>query len=496
MERTSRQLELAQRGTWDDVEGLGVAVIGLGRSGVAAANALARRGANVLAYDDLPEAQLGERLNQLDKRIEVRCGGGFVSRRDDLAVISPGLPPHSETFRRANAQCLALLGEVELFVRLDRAFDDGRGHPLIAVTGTDGKTTTTLLIAHLLKTAGYDAHAAGNIGEPLCERLDQLGDDAVVVAEVSAFQLITCPTFRPRIAILTNIAADHLDFFAGDMEAYIGAKTRVAAMMAAGDTLLVNGDDAELADFRASLDARARHAWAPVSTAQVPARGFGLDGSTLIWAPGGGTRVPLIEASELGCDSRQPLVGTHNIENALAASGAAIAFGLNINEIRPGLRTFAPPAHRLEPVGSIGEVRFINDSKATNPHAAIAGLRAVKIGAGERLVWIGGGSEKDADFTELAAEVAARSACAIVIGQTGPRIAALLPDGYPVVQAPHLHEAIATALERCGGAGVVLLSPACASYDQFRSYSHRGDVFRDAVEKLSQALSAGGQGGV
>jgi UDP-N-acetylmuramoylalanine--D-glutamate ligase len=490
LDHESRQAYLAARTCWDDVADASFTVFGLGKSGVAAANALARRGANVLAVDDKPESELAGPLSELDRRVSVQCGGGPAGRRGDLFILSPGIGPHTKRFHEIQTLAHAILSEVELFYRLDRAALDGRGHPIAAISGTDGKTTTTLLMGHLVRQAGLNAVVAGNIGDPLCDFLDTMGPDDVVVAEVSAFQLVTCSALRPRVAVVTNIGADHIDYFAGDTQAYIDTKLKVADRMGAGDMLLINGDDPELGPHRDRLAAGVPFAHAVFSTRGVPARGFGFEDGVMWWAPGDGARVAILPMAEFGSLGPHPITGLHNVENALGAVGMALALGIPLDAIRQGLRTFELPAHRMQPVGRIGGVRFIDDSKATNPHAAAAGLEAVQLAAGDRLVWIGGGSEKDADFAELGELVGRKAAAALLIGQTAQRIAGTLPPHLHVEHCERLEDCVPLGLQLTQGAGVVLLSPACASYDMFKSYAHRGDVFRLAVQALAQAMAS------
>ena len=483
-----RNAELAACGSWPEVSGATFSVVGLGKSGVAAANALVARGAQVLAVDDAPESKLQATLAGLDKRVEVHCGDptGPVGRRGDIFVVSPGLMPHSPRFRDVKALATAVISEIELFYRLDRPSNHGAGHPLVAISGTDGKTTTTLWIAHLLRTAGHSVIVGGNIGDPLCGFLAQLQPHDIVVAEVSAFQLFTCSQFRPRTAVVTNIAQDHTDWFAGDVDAYVATKVKVAEMMGPGDTLVINGDDPELQPHRDRL-AHAHHAWQLFSTQGVPDRGLGFDGHTLWWSLQAGQRVKLADVAELGADGKFAITGIHNVENALSTCGLALAMGVPLWAIQQGLRTFSLPSHRIEPVATIGNVRFVDDSKATNPHAAIAGLQATAR-SDETLVWVGGGSEKDADFGELGAVVGQLARHAILIGQTADRIAAILPPAVTVHRVATLQEAVPLGLQLAGSRGVVLLSPACASFDMFSGYAHRGEVFAQAVLALKGAI--------
>jgi UDP-N-acetylmuramoylalanine--D-glutamate ligase len=294
---------------------------------------------------------------------------------------------------------------------------------------------------------------------------------------------------------VTNVAADHLDWFAGDMAAYVATKCKVGDAMGPGDALLVNGDDPELAPHRARL-ARSALDFATFSTQRVPDKGLGLHAETLWWSLASGVCVPLVPAAELGRDGAFPIVGIHNVENALAAAGLALAFGpageaSAVAAVKKGLRDFSLPSHRIEPVAAIGAVRFVDDSKATNPHAAMAGVASVALAAGDKLVWIAGGSDKGADFNELGRAVAQRASAAILIGQTAGKIAATLPEGVPVHRCERLEDAVALGWELAQPAGVVLLSPACASFDMFKSYAHRGEVFAGAVRRLGEAVGRG-----
>jgi UDP-N-acetylmuramoylalanine--D-glutamate ligase len=484
-----RNTTLAHRAVWDDLTGASFTVVGLGKSGVSAANALVKRGADVLAIDDQPAEKLAQSLASLDQRVVVQVGlggTGPIGRGGDLFVVSPGLMPHTPRYKGIAALASAVVSEVELFYRLDRAANQGAGHPIAAITGTDGKTTTTLWVAHLLREAGHTVVVGGNIGDPLCDFLDSMGPDDVVVAEISAFQLYACSLFRPRVAVVTNVAEDHMDWFGGDFAAYVAQKVSVGRSMGFGDTFLINADDADLEPHRAAQDSRKLN-FLPFSVRGVPDVGLGYDGERLLLSLAGNAHVELGWFSELGRLGKAPILGIHNVENALAACGLAIGLGAPLSAIRRGLQTFSLPSHRLEPAGSIGQVRFVDDSKATNPHAAIAGLEAMTLSPGEKLVWIGGGSEKDSEFGELGDVVGQRAAHALLIGQTAERIAQTLPAGLPVERCASMQEAVARGLQLASPAGIVLLSPACASFDMFKSYAHRGDVFQEAVTALALA---------
>ena len=488
---SERNATLANRAVWEDLSGARFTVVGLGKSGVSAANALVKRGADVLAIDDQPAEKLQQSLAALDKRVVTQvglAGTGPIGRRGDIFVVSPGLMPHTPRYKGIVALAATVVSEVELFYRLDRAANNGAGHPIAAITGTDGKTTTTLWLAHLLREAGHNVVVGGNIGDPLCDFLDSMGADDVVVAEISGFQLYACSLFRPRVAVVTNVAEDHMDWFGGDFAAYVAQKVSVGRAMGFGDTFLINGDDPDLAPHREAQAARKLN-FLPFTVKGVPDVGLGFDGERLVWSLAPGTHAELGWFGELGRLGKAPILGVHNVENALAACGLALGLGTPLAAIRRGLQTFSLPSHRLEPAGSIGQVRFVDDSKATNPHAAIAGLEAMALKPGEKLVWIGGGSEKDSDFAELGEVVGQRVAHALLIGQTAQRIAATLPETLPTEHCASMQEAVARGLQLASPAGVVLLSPACASFDMFKSYAHRGEVFQDAVKALAEAVT-------
>ncbi len=483
-----RNATLAHSAVWDDLTGASFTIVGLGKSGVSAANALVKRGADVLAIDDQPLDRLN--LAALDPRVTVQAGlagSGPIGRRGDLFVVSPGLMPHTPRYKGLAALATLVVSEVELFYRLDRAANHGLGHPIAAITGTDGKTTTTLWLAHLLEQAGQRVVVAGNIGEPLCDFLDTMAADDVVVSEISAFQLYACSLFRPRAAVVTNVAEDHMDWFGGDFAAYVAQKVAVGRAMGFGDTFLINGDDPDLQPHRDAQQS-SKVNYLPFSVLGVPDVGLGFDGERLVWALAPDAHVELGWFAELGRLGKAPILGIHNVENALAACGLALGLGTPLAAIRRGLQTFSLPSHRLEPAGSIGNVRFVDDSKATNPHAAIAGLEAMTLRPGEKLVWIGGGSEKDSDFAQLGEVVGQRATHALLLGQTAERIAATLPPTLPTERCVSMQEAVARGLQLAAPGGIVLLSPACASFDMFKSYAHRGDVFQDAVKALAAAV--------
>jgi UDP-N-acetylmuramoylalanine--D-glutamate ligase len=299
--------------------------------------------------------------------------------------------------------------------------------------------------------------------------LRELTPAHVVVAEVSCFQLWTSPGFHPQVAVLTNLAPDHLDYH-GSFKAYCAAKEMVMANLGPGETAVLNIDDPILSGWTAPNGAST---WHYSRHGAVPTGVFSKDGS--LWFSANDA------AQELTTLSALKIPGDHNVENAMAAAGAALAFGVDVDAVVTGLQTYEGLEHRIEYVRKVGGVAWYNDSKATNPHAAEAALKAFD----SPPVLLCGGSEKGSDFTEWATLVAKRCRHVVCFGQTGPRMAELLENRVPMTQTDTLREAITTAQTLANGSGVVVLSPACASFDQFQSYEDRGRQFKDMVHSLS-----------
>ncbi|MGM0577704.1 MAG: UDP-N-acetylmuramoyl-L-alanine--D-glutamate ligase [Myxococcota bacterium] len=426
------------------VAGRRFTVVGAGRSGLAAAHALASRGADVRLVEARPGTARPESLHP-DAAFEA---GTNAVREGDVAVLSPGIPEVSPVRGEIAAVADEVIGEVELFWRLSPA-------PVVAVTGTDGKSTTTTMIGAVFEASGRPTFVGGNLGNPLCEGLEEITSEHVVVAEISAFQLTTCDGFRPRVAVVTNIAEDHLDYHGG-FAPYQAAKRRIWRRMGEGDTVVLNADDPHIARWPLPEGPTLRR-FSLESEADGDLRDdtLTLDGT------------PLMERSELR------LLGSHNVANALAAALAADALGVDRETIRRALAAYEPLPHRLQPVGTVDGVLWVNDSKATNPNAAAAGIRAVE---GDLIV-LCGGSSKDADFLPLGGLIRERARAAICFGQTRDEIAAAVGPEIDVRVVETLEDAVARARDLARPGDTVLLSPGCASFDQFRSYAHRGEVF-------------------
>jgi len=449
------------------ISGRTFSVVGLGKSGIAAANVLAARGGNVLASDAKPAEALANARTRLHPSVMIQAGQEIV-RPGDVAVLSPGILPSAAIFREANRLADEVIGEVELFARLW----PGR---IVAVTGTDGKSTTTTLAAHLLRVCGIDATAAGNLGNPLCELLDHASAEQVAVAEVSCFQLLTTKRFRPFVALVTNLAEDHIDHH-GTFHAYLRAKARVLRLQALGDWFVRNRDDPLLATWvtpDSTLAPDNGQAVLETSCHKAVENGaFLRDGALFVATKGKETFV---------CDRDHFLpIGTHNAENAVLAMAAVMPFCVNAEALATGLGSYRGLAHRLEFVREVDGVRFYNDSKATNPHAAITGLRAFD----KPVVLIAGGHEKGLDFSELAKEVGIHCTAVVLAGECADRMDHEFPESLRKVRAASWDETVAKAFELARPGGIVLLSPASSSYDAFTDFEARGDWFRQAVQAL------------
>jgi len=446
-------------------------VVGLARSGVAAAEALAARGERVVGTDARAiDADVKHRL--VAAGVQVRDGeeGADLLTGITTIVKSPGVPREAPVVHTALTAGLRVIGELELGWRL-------LDHEFVALTGSNGKTTTVELIGHVHRTAGLPVVVAGNVGTPLASLPGTLEPGAVIVCEASSFQLEDTEAFAPEAAVLLNLAEDHLDRH-GTFEAYRAAKLEIFAHQPVGALAVVPAGlplaDAGGAATRVSFgDARAADDAASVCDAV--ALGDGAPAlvhrdSTLFWR---GER--LMAAADIR------LRGAHNRENAMAAAAVCLARGVELGAVREALATFAGVPHRLEEVGTVEGVTYVNDSKATNVASAEVGIRSF---AG-RVHLIAGGRGKGSDYAPLAAPVRAHCAGVYLIGETAAALhEALLTTGVPLHDCADLERAVAQAHQNAEPGDVVLLSPGCASYDQYRSYEERGDHFRTLVDKL------------
>ena len=439
-------------------------VVGAARSGVAAAHLLRRHGLTVTVCDRRPEAEVPEAARALAAE-GVTCRWG----RDDTALVqdqdflvwSPGIPASHALAEAARQARLPVLGELELGYRASRA-------PLVCVTGTNGKSTTTDLVGALLRGAGREVQVCGNIGRAICEVAESVSPAGLLVVEVSSFQLETVDRLHPSIATWLNLTPDHLDRH-GSLDAYGAAKQRLFARQGEDDWAIWNADDPEVTRRRTGSAATVEFSVAR----PVDEGAFHEDGMLVLARRGGRER--LMPRAEVR------LPGPHNLANALAALATVLPLEPTPEALRRVLREYRGLEHRLEPAGEIHGVRFVNDSKATNTDSLRVALQSFP----EKVVLIAGGRDKGQDFRPLAELVRANVRHLVLIGEGAEGIARAWPD-VPSARAGSLADAVRTAFEAARPSGaVVLLSPGCASFDMFTDYEDRGRRFKDEVERLA-----------
>lgn len=440
--------------------GAGVLVMGMGRSGHAAASLILAAGAVPLLADDAPEQLASPAVDALMAEGARRAGDDALDAAS-LVVVSPGVPGSHPILAAARMRRVPVWGELELAYRYCPA-------RMLAVTGSDGKSTTCALLAHLLSVSGKNTILAGNIGTPLSALVSQLSPDTYAVVEVSSYQLETAERLRPWIAALLNVAPDHLERH-GSLEDYARVKARLFARQGPGDWCVVNGDRPDLAGVVPETGACVL----TFSATQAVRDGAFVREGWLCQAEGGQSRavLPLRELS---------LPGHHNLENALAALAVLLPLALPVERLAEGLRSFRGLPHRIEEVGTVRGVRYVNDSKATNVHAASTGLASMS----GSIVLLAGGKDKGLSFAPLADAARGRVRVVIAYGQAGPRIARELSAALPTRCVDDLAAAVTTAAEEARPGEVVLLSPACSSFDAYRSFEERGDHFKALVRAL------------
>jgi UDP-N-acetylmuramoylalanine--D-glutamate ligase len=447
--------------------GKSVALFGLGGSGRATAASLVEGGARLSAFDDNPESVAAAAAAGIPTAdLRDADWSGF-----DVLVLAPGVPlthprPHW-TVEFARAVNIPVIGDIELFSRERR--QRAPEAPLIAITGTNGKSTTTALIAHCLRSAGRDTQMGGNIGVAVMT-LDPPAGGRHYVVECSSYQIDLAPTLAPSVGILLNLTPDHLDRH-GTMSQYAAIKAR---LVAGSDTAVVGIDDAHCRRIAEELEGEGRTV-IRISQSDHASAAVGFDGTALV------RRMPGLPEAAFDLTGIGSLRGRHNAQNAAAAVAALSLAGLSPQEIEAGLQSFPGLAHRMEMVGRQGEILFVNDSKATNADAAATALASFP-----RIHWIAGGLAKEGGIAPLA-PFFPKIAKAYLIGEAAPAFAATLGKRIPYEISDTLDVAVRHAAADAaagGGEEVVLLSPACASFDQFRNFEVRGDAFREAVERL------------
>ncbi|MFN2448551.1 MAG: UDP-N-acetylmuramoyl-L-alanine--D-glutamate ligase [Candidatus Baltobacteraceae bacterium] len=458
-----------------------ILIIGLGRSGQASAQVLRARGARVVAVDEKPREQLQQAIAYVESLGAVFIEPAAlpsVERELTLAVLSPGVPLNGPLVRAVQNANVPVYSEIEVAYRLCKA-------PVVAVTGTKGKSTTTSLVGHLLRTAGKEVRVGGNIGNPLIAEVGGTAPDQWVVAEVSSFQLEAIRSFHPRISVILNISPDHLDRYFS-IDEYAEAKYRIFANQSERDFFIGNLDDPRVAELHwlktsAEVRVHARQLWFTLAQAHRDASMY-VQRGVITYAPFRGDPRPV----EIMPVAEIPLAGPHNVCNVMAALLAALAADCDPVQLRQGVRSFSAMAHRLQPVATIGGVLFVDDSKATNPGSVIAALQSYD----RPIVLIAGGKSKNTDFTELGRAIDARVKTLVTIGETAEELAAHVYR-TPIEPAVSMEDAVQRAARHAAPGAVVLLSPACASFDMFASAEDRGTQFIAAVHGLTDHSPSG-----
>ena len=448
-----------------------VLVVGLGRSGVAAAFFLQDHGARVAVSDAKSEAQLEKEIPALlDRGISLETGrhSERTFRDQDLIVVSPGVPSDQPQLQHARALGIPVIGEIELAYR----FLQGK---VIAITGSNGKTTTTTLVGEILSKSGKQTLVGGNIGTPVISLVGQSSPEHLLVLEISSFQLETIQQFRPWTAAILNITPDHLDRH-HTFEAYVEAKARIFENQQAGDFGLLNADD----PTSVGLKERVKGSPFWFSRKQPVESGAFLHGDQIIFRNSGEDKsvLPVAEIQ---------LKGAHNLENVLAAVAVGMLAGCQPEQVRKAVAEFRGVEHRLEPAGQVHGVAYYNDSKATNVDATIKALESFT----GNIHIILGGKDKGSDYTVLTPLLRERAKGVYLIGAAAEKILSQIQGATHIVQSGTLDRAVRQASEAAVAGDIVLLAPACASFDQFENYEQRGRVFKKLVQALAEKAVVG-----
>jgi len=442
-----------------------VLVVGLGKSGVASALFLRSRGAQVTVSDSKPQEQLSEEIPiLLDHGIIIETGGHGerTFHGQDLIVVSPGVPADSPPLVQARALGEPVIGEIELAAQF-------LPKSIVAITGSNGKTTTTTLTGEIITAGGYPTRVGGNIGTPAISLVATARPDSVVVLEVSSFQLETIQTFRPRVAVVLNVTPDHLDRHR-TFETYVDAKGRIFENQQADDFAVLNADDPVCVGLAGRT--RAQVFW--FSRKKEVQQGASLRDGRILFRDSSGQQEIMV-ASEI------PLKGAHNLENTLAAICAGALMKCAPERIRAAVRNFKAVEHRLEYVATIRGVEYYNDSKATNVDATIKALESFPA----NIHLILGGKDKGSDYTVLNDLLRQRVKRVYTIGAAADKIESQVREAAEIVHAESLDSAVQRASASAQPGDIVLLAPACASFDQFRNYEQRGKVFKALVQRLA-----------
>ncbi|MEW6481524.1 MAG: UDP-N-acetylmuramoyl-L-alanine--D-glutamate ligase [bacterium] len=442
-----------------------VIVLGLGKSGIASCHLLTRLGAHIIAFDEKREEELKEVIKKLPKGVVVQCGKILRLPPSDLIVVSPGIPSDISYIKKAKADGIPIIGEIEL------GFQMLLGQPIIAITGTNGKTTTTTLIGKLLEDAKLNPAVCGNIEIPFTSC--NISKENIVILEVSSFQLETIIEFKPNISVFLNFAPDHLDRYL-NIEDYMKVKARIFENQTKDDIMLINADDPVVLN----LSRRSRAKPYLFSTRQILQEGLFIRNNWIV-ARFAGKEERIFPLSDI------KLIGIHNIENILASILVAIILRVEVSSIRNTIRNFKGLPHRIQEVANISGVRFINDSKATNIASVIAALSSFD----KPIILLAGGRDKGEDYTRLIPYLKERVKKLILFGESADLIGSMVREAVEIYKVESLKDAVDLSYALAGFDDCVLLSPACSSFDQFSSYKERGEAFTKNVLALKERLN-------
>ncbi|PWB75333.1 UDP-N-acetylmuramoyl-L-alanine--D-glutamate ligase [candidate division GN15 bacterium] len=453
------------------IRGRRVGILGMARSGVAAAILARQEGGQAFVSDAAEAGRLTEQIRRLEKAGIPFETGAHTDKllMCDYLIVSPGVKLQIDILVQARQAGIPIFSELEFA----SWFCKGK---IAAITGTNGKTTTTALTGELFKAAGVPYRVCGNIGLAFTEVVTEIPSDGVAIVEVSSFQLEAIADFRPHVAVILNITPDHIDRH-GSMEAYREAKFRIAENQSATDFLILNNEDPELSKARVKTEARLL--WFSTRDNDPSAATFIRSGS--LWARHNGREQAIIKGSEIG------ILGPHNLQNAAAAVAIGTVLNLPAEAMAKALRQFPGVEHRLEKAGTVAGVNFINDSKATNVDSVCVALRSMT----SPTYLILGGRDKGAPYAPIIEAGRKVIKGLIVIGESREKIFRELGQSFPTISAETLEEAVARGFEMAHPGETVLLSPGCASFDMFDNFEHRGRVFKQAVASLKNGKSKG-----
>jgi len=446
-----------------DFTGKKIVVIGMGKTGIATARFLGKQGARVRVTDEKPFDQWGDEIKQIaqEKWLEIGDYNTRILTGACFVVSSPGVPPDNALLVDAQKRNIPVISEIELAYWVLKV-------PVIAVTGTNGKTTTTTLLGEILRCSGKKVFVGGNIGTPLIEYAEGPQEDDFIVAEISSFQLQWIRKFRPFIAVLLNITCDHIDYH-GSFAEYSRIKKRVFANQTKEDFAILNAADPEQEDLDRIIDAQVMK----FSSKRVLKKGIFIKNNNIV------LRVPGANEEQYPL-SIINLPGLHNVENVMAAIMAARLCGCSQENIITAISAFHGLPHRIEFAGEKDSIKFYDDSKGTNVDSVVRALETFT----KPVILLLGGRDKNGDFESLKPLIAARAKKVILFGEARDRIASLIGNDKPVMKTTKLRQAVESAYKDARSGDVVLLSPGCASFDEFANYKERGNFFKDVVRNL------------